>query len=62
MHGKSVFNESWLSDEQFKALTSHFKNNNYQVNVKNFNPVFGLFFKSNSTKPSSSKNTSNNKN
>jgi hypothetical protein len=90
MHGKSVFNESWLSDEQFKtwlergpdkhkalcrlcntviditimgksALTSHSKGNKHQVNVKNFNPVSSLFFKSNSPKPSSSKDTSNNK-
>ena len=90
VHGKSVFNESWLSHEQFKvwlkkgpdkhkalcrlcntviditvmgkrALTSHSKGNKHQVNVKNFNPVSGLFFKSNSPKSSSSKNTSNNK-
>ena len=33
----------------------------HQVNVKNFNPVAGLFFKSNSPKPSSRKDTSSNK-
>ena len=33
----------------------------HQVNVKNFNPVSGLFFKSNSPKPSSRKDTPNNK-
>ena len=89
-HGKSIFNESWLSDEQFKlwlekgpdkhkalcrlcnsviditvmgksALTSHSKGNKHQINVKNFNPVSGLFFKCSSSKPSSSKNTSNKK-
>ena len=90
MHGKSVFNEGWLSYEQFKvwlkkgpdkhkalcrlfntviditimgkrALTSHYKGNKHHVNVGNFNPVSDLFFKSNSPKPSSSKETCNNK-
>ena len=43
------------------ALTLHSKGNKHRVNVKNFNPVSSLFFKSNSPKPSSSKDTSNNK-
>ena len=88
MHGKSVFNESLISDEQlwFKkgpdkhkalcrlcntvtditvmgknTLTSHSRGKKNQVNVKNFNPTSGLFFKSNSPKRSSSKDNSNNK-
>ena len=44
-----------------RALTSHSKGNKYHINLKNFNPVYGLFFKSNSPKPLPSKDTSNNK-
>ena len=43
------------------TLTSHSKGNKHQVNMKNFNPVSGFFFKSNSAKLPSSKGTSNNK-
>lgn len=40
------------------ALASHSKGNKHQVNVKNYSPVSGLFFKSNPPKPSSSKDAS----
>lgn len=75
VHGKSIFNDSWLMDEQFKkwlkktpnkdkaecvvccaiiditvmgksALTSHAKGNKHKLNVKNYNPLASLYFKS----------------